>query len=108
MSFSTNNPWQRPQIGQGEIPESIEYGPTQSVDYRGNISIKDVEFNPQMGHVSLTEEVGSHSPVSYSSVVIEKAVHKEYIYGILGLVLGFSSIIGGIILGLHGLAGTSS
>lgn len=32
----------------------------------------------------------------------------EYIYSILGLVLGLSTIIGGVILGLHGVTGSTS
>jgi len=45
---------------------------------------------------------------SHGAKLIGTAIWGEYIYGILGLVLGLSSIIGGIVLGLHGVAGSTS
>ena len=40
--------------------------------------------------------------------LITEAIKGEYSYGKLGLILGLSSIIGGIILGLNGVAGSTS
>ncbi len=45
---------------------------------------------------------------SHGAELVGTAIRGEYIYGILGLVLGLSSIIGGIVLGLHGVAGSTS
>jgi hypothetical protein len=47
----------------------------------------------------------SHSP---SERLISGVIKWEYAYGMLGLVLGLSSIIGGVILGLRGVTGSTS
>ena len=46
-----------------------------------------------------------HSP---SESLISGAIKWEYAYGMLGLILGLSSIIGGVILGLRGVTGSTS
>jgi hypothetical protein len=46
-----------------------------------------------------------HSP---SERLISGAIKWEYAYGMLGLILGLSSIIGGVILGLRGVTGSTS
>jgi hypothetical protein len=45
---------------------------------------------------------------SHSATLLNQAIRWEYIYGMLGLVLGLVSIVGGSILGLHGVAGSTS
>lgn len=45
---------------------------------------------------------------SHSAEILSKAVTGEYLYAILGLILGLAAIVGGIILGLHGVAGHTS
>ena len=40
--------------------------------------------------------------------LVAEAIKGEYSYGKLGLILGLASIIGGIILGLNGVAGSTS
>ncbi|MFZ0749092.1 MAG: hypothetical protein WAM70_07015, partial [Pyrinomonadaceae bacterium] len=45
---------------------------------------------------------------SHSANLLGKAVDAEYRYATLGLVLGLATIIGGIILGLNGVAGSTS
>ncbi|HEX9000127.1 MAG TPA: hypothetical protein VGB07_09540 [Blastocatellia bacterium] len=50
-------------------------------------------------------ESAKNSP---SAHLIAEAIKGEYSYGKLGLVLGLSSIIGGIVLGLNGVAGSTS
>jgi hypothetical protein len=45
---------------------------------------------------------------SHSRAVVSQAIAGEYTYAKLGLILGLASIIGGVVLGLHGVAGTTS
>jgi hypothetical protein len=45
---------------------------------------------------------------SASKEIISDAIKNEYGYGKLGLILGMASIIGGIILCLNGVAGSTS
>lgn len=40
--------------------------------------------------------------------LIAAAVHREYLYAMLGLILGLATIIGGVVLGLNGVAGSTS
>jgi hypothetical protein len=46
--------------------------------------------------------------ISHSAQLVGSAIKWEYAYGMLGLVLGLAAIIGGIILGLHGVTGATS
>jgi hypothetical protein len=45
---------------------------------------------------------------SHSAEILEQAVKGEYQYGKLGLILGVLAILGGVILGLNGVAGHTS
>ena len=45
---------------------------------------------------------------SHSKEIILEAVKGEYLYGRLGLLLGVLSIVGGVVLGLNGVAGSTS
>jgi hypothetical protein len=45
---------------------------------------------------------------SHSNALLQEAVRGEYGYAKLGLGLGLAAIIGGVILGLNGVAGTTS
>ena len=45
---------------------------------------------------------------SASERLLTKAITGEYRYAMLGLVLGMAAIIGGVILGLNGVAGSTS
>jgi hypothetical protein len=46
--------------------------------------------------------------ISGSAYVIAESIKGEYRYAMLGLILGLADIIGGVILGLHGAAGSTS
>jgi len=46
--------------------------------------------------------------ISGTAMVISESIKGEYRYAMLGLVLGLSAIIGGVILGLNGVAGSTS
>jgi len=50
----------------------------------------------------------SVAATSHSEKVLSEAVKGEYQYAKLGLLLGLATIIGGIILGLHGVTGHTS
>jgi len=52
-----------------------------------------------------TDKVAYRSP---AATLMASAIRGEYIYGMLGLVLGLAAIIGGVILALHGVAGSTS
>ncbi|HXQ39396.1 MAG TPA: hypothetical protein VN843_35680, partial [Anaerolineales bacterium] len=49
----------------------------------------------------------SNSP-SHSARLLGQAIKGEYRYAMLGLILGLATIIGGVILGLHGVVGSTS
>ena len=76
-----------------------------------------VDASPQPNLVDQVEESKkqivnspSLSPfvTSGAAMVIAESIKGEYRYAILGLVLGLASIIGGVILGLNGVAGSTS
>jgi len=46
--------------------------------------------------------------MSHSADILRQAVKGEYQYAKLGLVLGLATIIGGVLLGLHGVVGHTS
>jgi hypothetical protein len=50
----------------------------------------------------------SNGEISHAQRVILEAIKGEYSYGKRGQILGISSMIGGVILGLHGVAGSTS
>jgi len=79
-------------------PAKEEARPVANVD-----STHSLVARPTPG--SQTQE--SHAP-SHSAILLGQAVKWEYIYGVSGLVLGLSSIVGGSILGLNGVAGSTS
>ena len=67
-----------------------------------SINLKGVQF-------SRSEPKNPNSTKnSPSERLIAEAIKGEYSYGKLGLILGLSSIVGGIILGLNGVAGSTS
>jgi len=45
---------------------------------------------------------------SHSAEILTQAIQGEYRYAMLGLVLGLASIIGGVVLGIHGVVGATS
>jgi hypothetical protein len=49
-----------------------------------------------------------HGGESQSAKIVAAAVRGEYVYAILGLTLGLCSIFGGVAMGLHGVAGSTS
>lgn len=68
-----------------------------------------------VANVDSTNSLAAHSTPgsqaqesSQSAIILGQAVKWEYIYGVSGLVLGLSSIVGGSILGLNGVAGSTS
>jgi len=58
--------------------------------------------------VSSTGKDQKSKEKSQSVEVLKLVIVLEYIYGILGLGLGITAIFGGIILGLNGVAGSTS
>jgi len=57
-----------------------------------------------------TQEPNTPAKTNDSSTerVIAQAIKGEYLYATLGLILGLAAIIGGVILGLNGVAGSTS
>ena len=53
-------------------------------------------------------DVSSEQSGSHSKEILLEAVRGEYRYAMLGFILGLASIIGGVILGLHGVSGSTS
>src|SRR5690348_1519497 len=45
---------------------------------------------------------------SHSKDLIAQAIKGEYRYAMLGLILGLASIVGGVVMGLHGVGGHTS
>ena len=45
---------------------------------------------------------------SHSAKLLGQAIKGEYRYAMLGLILGLASIVGGVVLGLNGVAGATS
>jgi hypothetical protein len=58
---------------------------------------------PSVGSVRAVNIQGSNS-----ADLVKEAIKGEYRYAMLGLILGLASIVGGIIMGLHGVAGSTS
>lgn len=90
-------------MGSAEIrqePESFRSQPTSSK------SQLPPPYKPPRKPPPSTKELKERK--SHSAVVVASAVKFEYIYGMLGLVLGLASIICGMILGLNGVAGATS
>jgi hypothetical protein len=48
------------------------------------------------------------APTSASERLLSEAIKSEYAYAKLALSLGLASIVGGVILGLNGVAGSTS
>lgn len=71
--------------------------------YKGNIEVRTASFSERPNRSQPTVHARSHS-----AEVLGDAVKQEYQYGKLGLILGLATIIGGIILGLNGVAGSTS
>lgn len=57
---------------------------------------------------NLTEPVNPVPSASGTAMVIAESIKGEYRYAMLGLLLGLASIIGGVVLGLNGVAGSTS
>jgi len=69
--------------------------------------VEDVNFV----HVNAdpSDEISEHwGKGSSSERLLLQAVRKEYSYGKLGLIFGIFVIIGGVVLGLHGVVGSTS
>ncbi|SRR6266542_4182427 len=63
---------------------------------------------PQSGNQHKKPTVVVTPTDSHSRDIIIEAVKREYLYAMLGLILGVLAIIGGIVLGLNGVAGSTS
>lgn len=82
----------------------------------GIVSVEKVDFTTKASsfinnqHTDAPREAqNAHTNEQpHSSVLLGHAIKGEYAYGMLGLLLGLASIIGGIILGLNGVAGSTS
>jgi len=57
---------------------------------------------------NISPETQSVRSMSHSADILRQAVKGEYQYAKLGLVLGLATIIGGVLLGLHGVVGHTS
>jgi hypothetical protein len=73
---------------KGRSPDLIQYQVSAS-----NIHFQDKEPRKNKSH---------------SEELLSKAISGEYSYGKLGLILGLASIIGGVILCLNGVVGSTS
>jgi len=91
---TTDRPgWKHENERPASAPEWLEVG---SVAFQSSSRVPE---RPPKARV----EVKSHS-----AEVLGQAVKGEYQYGKLGLILGLACIVGGIILGLNGVAGHTS
>ena len=65
---------------------------------------------PAQGSITSVEPSNptSTTNTSHSATLIAAAIRGEYIYGTLGIFLGLSCILGGIVLGLRGVTGSTS
>ena len=59
-------------------------------------------------HVPAQDQITLQVQHSHSARLIGAAIWGEYIYGALGVILGLSCVLGGIILGLRGVTGSTS
>jgi hypothetical protein len=79
-----------------------------------NYAQKDAEATKHSQEEPRTDAESRQSNASQPSVdshaarLVAQSIKWEYIYGVVGLSLGLASILGGIILGLHGVAGSTS
>jgi hypothetical protein len=65
----------------------------------------DIEFGKLVASRKGSTDAGQYS---HSAEILKVAVRGEYSYGKLGLILGLVSIVGGVILGINGVAGSTS
>jgi len=100
-----------------------------SIQVPGSISAENINFDRiervtpslsarNINFAKVEREVVANNPTldkgdlsssgSSSERLLADAIKGEYSYGKLGLILGVSSIIGGIVLGLNGVAGSTS
>lgn len=83
---------------------------------QGILTVENADLSDQLAE--LAREAGRHSglsdraiharPRSGSAKVVSESIRWEYRYAMLGLILGLSAIVGGVILGLNGVAGSTS
>jgi len=92
----SSEPTRQPITYHSSHPERFENILLNSANFRTRRPNKSVP-------VARTVESASHS-----AEILKQAVKGEYRYGILGLVLGLATIIGGTILALHGVVGHTS
>jgi hypothetical protein len=86
---------------QTKLPESKSPRPETRIAGRSeSVVARPVEVNVDRGRMT--------SAGSSSERLIQQAIRGEYLYSMLGLVLGMATIIGGIVLGLHGVGGSTS
>jgi hypothetical protein len=78
-------------------------------DRREILTVGEANFVPSATKAATAaeREVTVNQP-SHSSEILKTTIMWEYIYAMLGLVLGLSCVLGGIVLGLHGVAGNTS
>jgi hypothetical protein len=85
------DPTKYPKKGLGERRNGV-----------GIAEIENVCVTPANVVLSHKDKKDVESPAAQ---IVRGTVKWEYIYAILGLVLGFACIIGGLVLCLHGIAG---
>ncbi len=92
-----------PNVGQNSahLPRKPQLT-VGSVDFRSEAMVSQTT-RPQEDRPIV--EIKTHS---HSAEILEQAVKGEYQYGKLGLILGVLTILGGIALGLNGVAGHTS
>jgi hypothetical protein len=97
------------------VEENLSTGAHRSLEGAARtLRVKDVRFGseppqverPRAAATALFDDADVRHPAA--ATIVKTAVIGEYVYGILGLVLGLASIIGGVVLGLNGVAGNTS
>jgi hypothetical protein len=74
----------------------------------GLFTVSGANFRSDQPAQSSCEVLADKTKGSEAAKIVASAVRGEYIYGIFGLTLGICSIFGGVAMGLHGVAGSTS
>ena len=101
---------QRP-TSASQRPSATNERPPQIAQPTPASVVQDVQL-PQSSAVQQSQgapqPTSTGIPMSGSASVIMESIKWEYRYAMLGLVLGLASIIGGVVLSLNGVAGSTS
>jgi hypothetical protein len=85
--------------------------PEKRLGARETVRASKIEFRDKPS----VNIIGPNGPIrrtsnssSHSARLLGQAIRGEYRYAMLGLILGLATIIGGVVLGLHGVIGSTS